>query len=617
MVKGRYNGFGIKGLFPMLKMGYVQINWRSKGSMNKIGIHIADKPPENIKGKLGEDYIIDIIPPGSDWTTTTISMKNFKKNIWWQPPNVYDDGIFDFKRAGMVDIGFEDVPGVKIEIKDIRLTWVNPIIFYMIIIGIYISIGFLLLFRTSSKILSFSDELGQISYSIYIRISFLLTAINLGVCIVSSNGMFFDKNYLLFIGILFGIMFIEDIVPHRLLKYRMLNFRYLFLYLIISYFITSINLISYGLILILIFLPVLYLKDKPTFFIITAFLIGNILLNPIFKGDLLIFFLITTLTIGFFIYLGIDRTFLRNNRENLESAIALYNGIYLHSSEVIYTTSLDGTISSINRAFENILGLKAKEVIGRNIKDFIADEDHGKLGFKITGEKPEVRRFDANIGKNRETYHTAYFCENPISLGTKLTGYQVIATDITERIKMEKALEALVNIDGLTGVSNRRYFDKQLDIEIRRCFRTESSLCLIFIDVDFFKLYNDYYGHTAGDLCLQKVSNVLKGTLKRAADLVSRYGGEEFVILLPETDIEAASKIAQLIKDTLEAVKISHQDSKVSPYVTISMGISSIVPGRDTLNENSGKLLTEQADKALYVSKETGRNKFSIYSEEK
>jgi diguanylate cyclase (GGDEF)-like protein/PAS domain S-box-containing protein len=165
-------------------------------------------------------------------------------------------------------------------------------------------------------------------------------------------------------------------------------------------------------------------------------------------------------------------------------------------------------------------------------------------------------------------------------------------------------LSRLAAIDGLTQLANRRRFDEYFDKEWRRLAREQAPLSLILCDIDCFKLYNDTYGHPAGDICLQQVAGAIRGAVRRPADLVARYGGEEFAVILPNTTTAGALRVAQTIRDRLRQLKIPHVGSLVSQYVTLSMGIASIIPTPDTFPTE----LISAADEALYHAKAAGRD---------
>ncbi|MFB2938541.1 diguanylate cyclase domain-containing protein [Aerosakkonemataceae cyanobacterium BLCC-F154] len=166
-------------------------------------------------------------------------------------------------------------------------------------------------------------------------------------------------------------------------------------------------------------------------------------------------------------------------------------------------------------------------------------------------------------------------------------------------------LKRLATIDGLTQLANRRYFDQYLQVEWRRNRREKTPLALILLDVDYFKFYNDTYGHIAGDDCLKKIALTIKKLVRRPGDLVARYGGEEFAIILPQTDINGAMKIAEIINQKIKQLAILHRNSEVSQYVTVSLGISCMIPNLQT---SYLELLT-LADQALYHAKEQGRDR--------
>ncbi len=171
-------------------------------------------------------------------------------------------------------------------------------------------------------------------------------------------------------------------------------------------------------------------------------------------------------------------------------------------------------------------------------------------------------------------------------------------------------LQKLVCLDGLTGIANRRAFDQALALEWRRFTRTHAPMSLLMVDVDYFKRYNDCFGHLAGDDCLKAVAGVLHGMAKRAGDVAARYGGEEFVLLLPQTPLEQAEKIAQDLCDQVYGLARPHPCSDAAPVVTVSVGVACLahqvgdgVAGADYLQE-----LLSAADKALYRAKAAGRN---------
>ena len=168
--------------------------------------------------------------------------------------------------------------------------------------------------------------------------------------------------------------------------------------------------------------------------------------------------------------------------------------------------------------------------------------------------------------------------------------------------------------DGLTGIANRRRFDEYLESQWQYAIRTGTPLSLIMIDVDHFKAYNDLYGHVAGDDCLKTIAQALADALPRRTDLVARYGGEEFACLLPAADHSGALLAAKRLHEQVAARQLQHAHSSTGPFVTISVGVASLYPGR---HENDAGILVELADRRLYHAKQTGRNRVVGESAEK
>ncbi len=169
-------------------------------------------------------------------------------------------------------------------------------------------------------------------------------------------------------------------------------------------------------------------------------------------------------------------------------------------------------------------------------------------------------------------------------------------------------LETLTLEDELTGLYNRRYFEMQLKAEWKRETREQKVLTLMVIDIDYFKLYNDTYGHAEGDTCLKRVAQVLKSCLNRPADIVARIGGEEFVMMLPDVDVKGVLTLAQQIKEQLQHAALTHGTSPLGENLTVSIGAASVIPGEDT----TALGLFKAADKALYKAKAKGRNQVVI-----
>lgn len=189
---------------------------------------------------------------------------------------------------------------------------------------------------------------------------------------------------------------------------------------------------------------------------------------------------------------------------------------------------------------------------------------------------------------------------------------KILQQEITERQRVEAALLAanqqlqlFVFLDGLTGVANRRKFDEYLNLEWQRLALKKLPLSLLLCDVDFFKNYNDTYGHLTGDDCLKQIAKTLKLSVKRPSDLLARYGGEEFAVILSNTNEKGAIYLAEDIRQKVYNLKIPHAQSKVDNFVTLSIGVATIFPNMQI----APNTLIEIGDKALYTAKAQGRNR--------
>ncbi|MGI0480189.1 diguanylate cyclase domain-containing protein [Geminocystis sp. CENA526] len=245
----------------------------------------------------------------------------------------------------------------------------------------------------------------------------------------------------------------------------------------------------------------------------------------------------------------------------------------------------------------------------------------GKLGFKNLIAQINADLFEdfvAVVETGESLEQDLYYSQGDDNcwyqfVAVKLEdGFSLTVRDITVTKKFEiqlqegnRQLQLIANLDGLTQVANRRCFNNYLKSEWEKHLQKQHPLTLLMIDIDYFKLYNDHYGHQQGDECIYRVAQGIAMITKRPTDLVARYGGEEFAVILPNTTLEVGLVIADLIQSTISSFEMPHATSKVSEYVTLSMGVSCLIPDKNTTAND----LVANADKALYEAKNQGRDR--------
>lgn len=300
-----------------------------------------------------------------------------------------------------------------------------------------------------------------------------------------------------------------------------------------------------------------------------------------------------------------------------------YRSILNASPDDITITDLEGRIEMISPAAKKMFGyeLDFDSFIGMRLLDFIVPEDVERAQVNISkmyqggNQRPNEYR---GVRQDQSIFDIEVNSGFVYSANGQPTKMVFIARDITERKLAEQQIQELVHqleiekntaqlnsiTDSLTGLANRRYFDEALRTEFYRLKRSGSALSLIMLDVDYFKKFNDSYGHLAGDECLRLVGTTLRTLVGRAPDIVARYGGEEFVVILPETDENGAKIMGERIRRAVEELDIPHSASDTAECVTVSLGIVTVYPTELVTPEQVMAL----ADEALYCAKKGGRN---------
>ncbi len=335
-----------------------------------------------------------------------------------------------------------------------------------------------------------------------------------------------------------------------------------------------------------------------------------------------------------------DITPLKNAEQELLRQRAYLEQLIESAPEGIVLTEKDGQIIRINSEFTSMFGYSEEEARGQFVDDLIAPSELASEANLLTKDVASGKNISLDtIRRNKDGNNLQVSVIGaPIVIDEEKVGVFGIYRDISDRkkaeaeilenrqmlleanqfleqrkVQLEEAnlmLEQLSNLDGLTGISNRRYFERFFETEWRRARRENKPITVMMIDVDFFKKYNDLHGHLKGDECLKKLANALQ-IMGRAGDLLARYGGEEFVVVLPNTDSEGAQHMSEIMLRRVKALQIKHGDSKVSDYLTVSIGLATEVPA----NETSADSLLQKADQALYQSKTDGRDRLTVYED--
>jgi two-component system, cell cycle response regulator len=259
-----------------------------------------------------------------------------------------------------------------------------------------------------------------------------------------------------------------------------------------------------------------------------------------------------------------------------------------------------GRVQYANPACDRYLGHAPEELVGKSLKDLLDCKEPGCCegldAIAYGTREVKIRHRDGGLRAMDLTM-------TPMHAADGL--FVALLHDITHHKQSEDALQRAALVDPLTQIANRRHFDAFLDKEWQRAIRNAQPLSLVVLDVDHFKLYNDTLGHAAGDVCLQKVAATLRDHAARPTDLAARYGGEEFVLLFAETPAESAARLAEMIRAAVEALQMPNPRSPTSTWLTVSVGVATIVPTQLDEIEN----LFVCADRAMYAAKAGGRNR--------
>jgi diguanylate cyclase (GGDEF)-like protein/PAS domain S-box-containing protein len=301
---------------------------------------------------------------------------------------------------------------------------------------------------------------------------------------------------------------------------------------------------------------------------------------------------------------------LRSVFRTLESRRQYTDDIINRVGDSIVILREDAIITSVNPATIDSFGYTNKEMIDKRFTELFVepDQDIIREQFILTVEG-EGQNQTLDVRGERKDGSVVNIDLNISRINAAENPMVCLMHDTSFHKQTENELRRLSGVDPLTNIANRRRFNHAFENDWRVAKRQQTPLAALLVDIDFFKLYNDHYGHIQGDHCLVGVANALTLHGCRPGDMVARYGGEEFVVILPQTDSEGALQVANDMIAEVEQSRFVHVGSAVSDYVTISIGVAVTIP---EFQERPQRLL-ENADKALYQAKETGRNRCCLF----
>ncbi|MCF8044479.1 MAG: diguanylate cyclase [Desulfarculaceae bacterium] len=293
------------------------------------------------------------------------------------------------------------------------------------------------------------------------------------------------------------------------------------------------------------------------------------------------------------------------------------NDIYMFAPVGMFHADINGSIESANPEFAWMLGYESAGALVQKISDvaaqlFVKREKGREFMFHLY-EADEVKRFRARLRrKGNSGVWVQCYAKITRDIYGRINGFDGYTMDISDTVRAETDLQEandklkLLSVqDGLTQIPNRRRFDEYLAAEWARHRRSGQEFSVIICDIDYFKFYNDTYGHQAGDDCLIAVAEVMKDSGRRTTDLAARYGGEEFAFVLPHTGAQGGRCVAEKIRSHVRSMNIPHETSLIDTCITVSVGVASAVPE----NGLEPEMLLKKADQALYEAKEKGRNR--------
>jgi len=289
-------------------------------------------------------------------------------------------------------------------------------------------------------------------------------------------------------------------------------------------------------------------------------------------------------------------------RKDLEQYLGVIDEYVITSK-----TDLEGTITYASKAFEKISGYTSDELLGKS-HNIIRHPDMNSDIFEDLWDTIVKQETWSGEIKNKRKDGSYYWVITKITPTYDFDGNHIGYTSVRQDITDKKRFEEVSLVDELTGLFNRRHYNQIITKEIHRAIRDKKVFCYLLLDIDYFKKYNDKYGHKKGDIALEKVGLLLKKCFKRATDIVFRLGGEEFCIIYTTQTNSQGIDLAQNLSESLEELAIEHELSDISKHLTASIGLAVCNFQTEDIEDIVSEVLYDKADKALYEAKSSGRN---------
>lgn len=607
-----YTGFGFDRTVDVPEESVLVIKWRSSTPNISLQVDLVDGSAYRTGRGLGEVFSFSSITPWQLWEETQIPLSKFVRNSA-QSPDRPNDGYLDSKGINSVQVLTSPGNDIVLDIEEVYFYWTKSksvsLFFFPVIwlmgLGLWIR-GFLINRITLEAEAGFARIL--ISRLIFIGSAILL--LYLETFYLQNKHLF---KLLAFTGIFAFFAFLETYLPKKWHSYQPFAIRYVLIFLLVSILVPFSDIFILSLLLLMSFVPLINIESRRMFFIVNSIGFLGIFANHlIYDGISGGYKAVVFSMVSLFSVVIMEFSRLRTTKKQFSLTTILYEGVFANSTDGILILDQKRQISKSNKGIIILLGYVNSELVETQFDSYVFADDVESLNSLFEENLQNTERRELRMIHKDGQVKTVVLSRQAIIRNESIIGFLILARDITERKKYEQELrmanETLSQIaveDSLTRIANRRKFDEMYDQEWRRTRRNEFPLTVMMVDVDLFKLYNDTYGHQQGDLCLMKVAQTIDESVKRSTDVAARYGGEEFVILLSEISSDKALMFAQSLCKKIEELKIPHKGSNVSDYVTVSIGVATIIPSK----EISPISLIKRADQGLYMAKQAGKNR--------